>query len=119
MNRVWWVTIPLLIFSCSANFSSKESYKDFCSTYIGKTVKVKATYLGWKCPKNCGLPPITRSDVCWTINNFCIYSLPVENLNPINDINKSYLLEVKVLKNKKGICYLKVLSISALMNTKR
>ena len=95
----------------------RNELSNLCVNYVNKTYTIKATFKGWKCPKNCGPPPITRSDVCWIINNFCIYSLPVENLNPINDINKNYLLKVKILKNKQGKCYFKVLTISPLMNS--
>ena len=113
------IAIPLVFFSCTGKFPSKETSKDFCFSYLGKTVKVQATYKGWECPKNCGPPPLTTSDVCWLINNICLYSLPVAKLDPLKDVGKKFFIEAKVLKNKKGNCYLKVLSISPLMNTGR
>ena len=117
INKALLIAIPLLFFSCTDKFSFKETSKDFCSSYLGKTVKVQATYKGWKCPKDCGPPPITRSDVCWVTNNLCFYSLPVNSLDPIKDVGKQFLIKAKVLKNEQGKCYFKVLTISPLMNS--
>lgn len=117
MKSFFLLFIGLLLFSCGSVQVNGEGrfriekigrIKENCEKFNGKLVTIKATYRGWNCPKRCGVPPVTRSDVCLEDETGCIYSLPF--LSPLKDKGKEVLLSAKV-KEKKGMCYVKPVRI--------
>jgi predicted RNA-binding Zn-ribbon protein involved in translation (DUF1610 family) len=111
--------IGTFIFSCSASFNSSDEALNTplevlvknCDNYVGKKVKLKATYLGWNCPKNCSNPGITRADTCIQQKQYCIYLLGFGGLNPLKDKNSKHTFYGIVKKNQKGVCYIEVLKV--------
>jgi hypothetical protein len=80
-----------------------------CPSFVGKEVLLKATYSGWRCPKECKHPAITRSDTCITDETGCIYIVGGGGLNPIRDIGKTFLFKGKVeLSPFTNTCYIRV-----------
>jgi len=82
--------------------------KKECPQLKERVVKIRAKFLGWSCPSECGAPPKTRSDVCLADESGCIYAYGSGGFDPILDKNKEFLVTAKVVweGNK---CYLKVL----------
>jgi len=84
------------------------SIKENCRKFLGRKVVIRGTYRGWSCPKACGIPPVTRSDVCIEDGTGCIYSLPF--LSPIKDRGKKVVFSATV-KLKGDLCYVKPVRI--------
>ena len=104
-------------------FLSCQSYKSQidigyilknCQTLKGKELVLKATYMGWHCPKNCKHPGITRSDTCWVDNSGCIYAKGLSMLDPFRDKGKKFMVEARVEETPKEVCYLKVYKVKHL-----
>jgi len=80
-----------------------------CHSLIGKEVLVKATYLGWKCPKECRHPEITRSDSCIKDKSGCIYLLGKGYLSPLKDSGKTFFIKgIIELSPYNNTCYIRV-----------
>jgi len=111
--RVIFLFPLLFFFSCgSVQFNGEGRFriekigyiKENCEKLLNSEVLIDGIYRGWNCPKECGAPPVTRSDVCITDSTGCIYSTPF--LSPIGDSGKRVVFLAKV-KEKEGSCYLK------------
>ncbi len=102
------------LFSCASVESKKirkldlKEINEKCKELVGKEVRLSAKYMGWKCPKNCKNPGITRSDTCFVDSSGCIYAKGLAGLDPLKDKGKIVILEALV-KERRGICYLEVL----------
>jgi hypothetical protein len=88
---------------------SIKEIRENCSRFIDSEVVLRAKYMGWRCPKECGAPPLTRSDTCLVDESGCIYAYGLMGLDPINDVGKEVEVKAKVLTFG-GKCYLKVIS---------
>ncbi|TCK06277.1 hypothetical protein [Phorcysia thermohydrogeniphila] len=90
-------------------FEKVGNIKGNCPSFVGKEVLLKATYLGWNCPKECKPPAITRSDTCIADETGCIYLLGSGKLNPISDKGRIFLFKGKVeLSPYNNTCYIRV-----------
>jgi hypothetical protein len=79
-----------------------------CQELRGQVVKLRARFMGWNCPPECGAPPKTRSDVCLIDDTGCIYAYGTGGFDPVLDKGKEFLITAKVVWEG-GKCYLKVL----------
>jgi predicted RNA-binding Zn-ribbon protein involved in translation (DUF1610 family) len=79
-----------------------------------REVVFEGKYLGWKCPKTCVHPGITRSDACVETKKFgCIYLKGTGNLDPILDSGKRFIFR-GILKRKNNVPYVEVLEVRKL-----
>jgi len=108
----------LLLVSCDivnqqSNFSivkrpTIKTISDNCSYFSNKQVVIRATYLGWDCPRECKAPGLTRSDTCIKDNSGCIYLYGLGGLNPLKDKGSIHTFYGIVKKSPSGVCYIEV-----------
>jgi len=79
-----------------------------CRELNGQVVKIRAKFMGWSCPPECGAPPKTRSDACLVDETGCIYAYGTGGFDPILDRGKEFTVTARVLREGEK-CYLKVL----------
>jgi len=79
-----------------------------CQELSGQVVKLRARFMAWNCPPECGAPPKTRSDVCLVDDTGCIYAYGTGGFDPVLDKGKEFLITAQVVWEG-GKCYLKVL----------
>jgi len=79
-----------------------------CQELNGEIVKIRAKFMGWGCPPECGGPPVTRSDTCFIDDTGCIYAYGRAGLDPITDKGKELTVTAKVVYSQ-GKCYIKVI----------
>ncbi|NPB05274.1 MAG: hypothetical protein GXO08_02710 [Aquificae bacterium] len=78
-----------------------------CAELNGREVLLKAEYRGWRCPPDCGPPPLTRSDACFVDQNACVYAVGTGGLDPLRDAGKKVLVRA-VVRFENGRCLLDV-----------
>ena len=104
--------LVLAVVACAPAGGEKVTLKEIkadCRGLAGKVLEVKVKYLGWRCPKDCGSPPLTRSDACVSDGTTCLYLKGTGGLNPLRDYGREVTLRVRIERNRKGKCYLRVL----------
>ena len=111
MQFIIFTFFSLLIFSCnygSQNFISIKKLIEDCREFTGKSIVLKAKYLGWNCPQTCKHPGLTRSDTCIEDGSGCIYLYGFGGLNPLKDKGSIHTFYGVVKKSRSGVCYIEV-----------